>query len=144
MDTHEIKPAQSDPAAPISPAMDPKITIDDFAKIQIKMGKILKAERIEGSDKLLKLSIDLGESAPRTICSGVAQYYSPEEMIGKMVPVITNLAPRKMRGVESNGMVLFGIDETLTASADAAELKAGHVPVMLNPYRDLPPGSPVS
>jgi methionyl-tRNA synthetase len=107
------------------------------------MGKILAAERIEGSDKLLKLSVDLGEAAPRTICSGIAQYYSPEDVIGKMVPVITNLAPRKMRGVESNGMILFGIDET-PITVEGAESKPGHVPVMLNPFKEVPPGSPVA
>lgn len=130
------EPIQSVPVQPV-PAelvLQPKISIDDFAKVQIKMGKILTAERIEGSDKLLKLSINLGEAIPRTICSGIAQHYQPEEMIGKMVPVITNLAPRMMRGVESNGMVLFGINET----------DGGHAPVMLNPHKDLPPGSPVS
>ena len=139
----ELKPAVPVAASPELPAVDPKITIDDFAKIQIKMGKILAAERIEGSDKLLKLSINLGEAAPRTICSGIAQYYQPEDMIGKMVPVITNLAPRKMRGVESNGMVLFGIDETLISGVDGAESKPGHIPVMLNPVKEVPPGSPV-
>jgi methionyl-tRNA synthetase len=134
------------PATPVpkQPPADPKITIDDFAKVQIKMGKILAAERIEGSDKLLKLSVDLGEAAPRTICSGIAQYYSPEDMIGKMVPVITNLAPRKMRGIESNGMVLFGIDETVIPGVDGAESKPGHVPVMLNSVKEVPPGSPVA
>lgn len=141
-------------AAPVQTVVDSKITIDDFAKVQIKMGKILAAERIEGSDKLLKLSVDLGEGTPRTICSGIAQYYSPEDMIGKMVPVITNLAPRKMRGVESNGMVMFAIDETpVSASSDIdavtglpseASAKLGHIPVMLNPVKEVPPGSPVA
>jgi len=115
-------------------AAAPHITIDDFAKVEIKMGKILTAERIEGSDKLLKLSIDLGEGSPRTICSGIAQYYQPEEVIGKMVPVITNLAPRKMRGVESNGMVIMAVNEE----------QGGHVPVLLSPLKEVPPGSPVS
>ncbi len=109
------------------------ITIDEFAKSDIRIGKIVNAERITGADKLLKLTIDLGEGAPRTICSGVAQYYQPEELVGKKVPVITNLPPRKMKGIESQGMVLFGIDET----------NGGHAPVMLNPHKDLPEGSPV-
>jgi len=141
MDTDAVKPVES--IAPVVPVANPQITIDDFAKVQIKMGKILTAERIEGSDKLLKFSIDLGEATPRTICSGVAQYYQPEETIGKMVPVIVNLAPRKMRGVESNGMVMFAIDETAIV-VEGAESKPGHVPVMLNPIKDVPPGSPVA
>lgn len=131
-------------SVPAQPPIDPKITIDDFTKVQIKMGKVLSAERIEGSDKLLKLSIDLGEASPRIICSGIAQYYSPEDMTGRMVPVITNLAPRKMRGIESNGMVMFAIDETKILSADGVESKPGHVPVMLNPVKEVPPGSPVA
>lgn len=137
----ELKTPASEPvqALPISK----QVVIDDFSKIQIKMGKVLSAERIEGSDKLLKLSIDVGEPTPRTICSGVAQYYQPEEVIGKMVPVIVNLAPRKMRGIESNGMVLFAIDETAVA-VEGAESKPGHVPVMLNPFKEVPPGSPVA
>ncbi len=146
MDEHNEKETKQGEiqSAPVPvPAVNPYITIDDFAKVQIKMGKILAAERVEGSDKLLKLSIDVGESAPRTICSGVAQYYQPEEVIGKMVPVITNLAPRKMRGVESNGMVMFAIDETLVA-VEGAEPKPGHIPVMLNPVKEVPPGSPVA
>ncbi len=135
MDKDEIKPAQpaQAPAAPVSSVIDSKITIDDFTKVQIKMGKILKAEPIIGADKLLKLEIDLGEGSPRTICSGIAQFYKPEELVGKMVPVLANLAPRKLKGIESNGMVLFGIDET----------GGGHAPIMLNPHKDLPPGSPV-
>lgn len=116
------------------PLVSVYISIDDFAKVHIKMGKVLSAERIEGSDKLLKLSVDLGEAESRIICSGVAQYYQPEEMIGKMVPVIANLAPRKMRGTESNGMVLFAIDER----------DGGHKPVLLNPLQELPPGSPAA
>ena len=112
---------------------DKYISIDDFAKMNIKMGKIITAERIEGADKLLKLTVDLGEGTPRTICSGIAQYYQPEELPGKMVPVLANLAPRKMRGLESNGMILFGIDEST----------GGHVPVILNPGKEVPPGSPV-
>ncbi len=138
---------QAQPIVPLvvaQPVIEPKISIDDFAKVEIKMGKVLTAERIEGSDKLLKLSIDLGEGTPRTICSGIAQFYTPEEMVGKMVPVITNLAPRKMRGIESNGMVLFAIDETVVVAPDEVLAKSGHVPVMLNPHKDLPPGSPVS
>lgn len=129
-----VKPADNTVVSPVASPADSKISIDDFTKVEIKIGKIVTAERIEGSDKLLKFSIDLGEPAPRIICSGVAQFYTPEQAIGKMVPVIVNLAPRKMRGVESNGMVLFAIDET----------NGGHAPIMLNPDKEVPPGSPVS
>src|SRR3989344_357700 len=85
-------------------------SIDDFNKLEIKIGKILSAEKVEGSEKLLKLSIDLGEEVPRQILSGVAKAVTPEELAGKMVPVIANLSPRMMMGMESQGMMLCADD----------------------------------
>jgi methionyl-tRNA synthetase len=82
------------------------ITIDDFAKVELRVGQILTAERIPKADKLLKFTIDLGEAAPRQILAGIAQYYEPEKLIGRKVVVVANLAPRKMRGLESQGMIL--------------------------------------
>jgi methionine--tRNA ligase beta chain len=114
----------------------PLISIDDVAKLEIKMGTILTAEKVEGADRLLKFSIDLG-SEKRTIVSGVAQYYQPEVMVGKQVPVITNLAPRKMKGIESAGMIIYAIDESVVDG------QPGHVTRMLNPDKEVPPGSPV-
>src|SRR6185312_12423166 len=87
----------------------PEIVFDDFAKIDLKVGTILSAEKIEKADKLLKLEIDLGFEK-RTILSGIAQHFSPEEITGKQVVVVANLAPRKMRGIESNGMILMAED----------------------------------
>lgn len=81
-------------------------TIDDFAKIEIKIGTILTAEYIEGSDKLLKLSVDFAETEPRQILSGIRKYYEPEQIVGKQCPFVVNLEPRKMRGLYSNGMIL--------------------------------------
>ena len=86
-----------------------EIAIDDFAKIDLKAGTILSAEKVEKADKLLKLEIDLGFEK-RTILSGIAQHFSPEEITGKQVVVVANLAPRKMRGIESNGMILMAED----------------------------------
>jgi methionyl-tRNA synthetase len=89
------------------PAVTPSyITIDDFAKVELRVGQILTAERIPKADKLLKFTIDLGEAAPRQILAGIAQYYEPEKLIGRKVIVVANLAPRKMRGLESQGMIL--------------------------------------
>lgn len=88
-----------------------EITIDDFAKIQLKVGKVVECQKVEKADKLLCSKIDLGEGAPRTIVSGIAKYYTPEEMIGKQVIVVTNLKPVKLRGIESQGMVLCASDE---------------------------------
>ena len=87
----------------------PEIVFDDFAKIDLKVGTILSAEKVEKADKLLKLEIDLGFEK-RTILSGIAQHFSPEEITGKQVVVVANLAPRKMRGIESNGMILMAED----------------------------------
>ncbi len=87
------------------------IQFDDFAKIELKTGTILSAEKVEKADKLLKLSVDLG-SETRTIVSGIALHFQPEEIVGRQVTVVTNLAPRKMRGIESNGMILMAEDKT--------------------------------
>lgn len=121
-----------------------EINFDDFKKLDIRIGKVLAAEKVEGADKLLKLSVDLGEAAPRTIVSGIAQFYTVEELIGKSVPILANLAPRILRGIESKGMALMAIDETLISSSDPlVPPVAGHKPVLLFPIKEVPPGSPV-
>jgi methionine--tRNA ligase/methionine--tRNA ligase beta chain len=86
------------------------ITFDDFAKIDLKVGSILSAEKVEKADKLLKLQIDLGFET-RTIVSGIAMHFQPQDIVGKQVVVVANLAPRKMRGIESNGMILMAEDK---------------------------------
>lgn len=85
------------------------IVYDDFAKLDLKVGKIVSAEKVEKADKLLKLQIDLGFEV-RTIVSGIAMHFKPEDIVGKQVVVVANLAPRKMRGIESNGMILMAED----------------------------------
>lgn len=84
-----------------------KITYDDFKKVEMKVGKILSAEAVEGSERLLKLSVDFAENSPRQIVSGIAKYF-PEasSLVGKKVAFVTNLEPRKLMGLESNGMIL--------------------------------------
>lgn len=91
-------------AAAPAPAAE-KIGIEDFAKVEMRVGQIKTAERIVGADKLLKLTVDIGTEI-RQICAGIAQYYEPESLVGRKVAVVTNLAPRKLRGVESNGMII--------------------------------------
>ncbi len=86
------------------------IQYDDFAKLDLRAGTILTAEKVEKADKLLKLEIDLG-SEKRIIVSGIALHFKPEEIKGKQVVVVANLAPRKMRGIESNGMILMAEDK---------------------------------
>ncbi len=90
--------------------LKPEIQFDDFAKIDLKVGAILSAEKVEKADKLLKLEVDLGFEK-RTIVSGIALHFKPEEIIGKQVVVVANLAPRKMRGIESQGMILMAEDK---------------------------------
>jgi len=88
-----------------APSASDKIAIEDFAKVEMRVGQIKTAERIVGADKLLKLTVDIG-SEVRQICAGIAQFYEPESLVGRKVVVVVNLAPRKLRGVESNGMIV--------------------------------------
>jgi methionyl-tRNA synthetase len=88
--------------APVSSTIE----IDDFAKVDLRVGQVLSAERLPKSDKLLLMKIDLGEAEPRQVLAGIAQYYEPEKLIGRKVVVVANLKPRKLRGFESQGMVV--------------------------------------
>lgn len=92
-------------AAAAPQAAPEKIGIEDFTKVEMRVGQIKTAERIVGADRLLKLTVDIGTEI-RQICAGIAQYYEPEALIGRKVAVVVNLAPRKLRGVESNGMII--------------------------------------
>jgi methionyl-tRNA synthetase len=85
------------------------IEYDDFKKVQIQVGEIISAEPVEGSEKLLKLKVQFGEEE-RQILSGIAKFISPEQLVGIKVPFVTNLKPRMMMGLESNGMILAAID----------------------------------
>lgn len=99
--------------------VDPKIGIEDFAKVELRVGKILESHLVEGADKLYRFTVDigekneLGESIHRTILSGIREFFPDKEIfIGRYVCVVANLAPRKMRGFESNGMLLFAGGDT--------------------------------
>lgn len=113
-----------------APVVKPEIQFDDFAKIDLKVGTILAAEKVEKADKLLKLQVDLGFEK-RTIVSGIALHFDPAAIVGKQVVVVTNLAPRKMRGIESNGMILMAED-------------AGGKLHFVNPDTVIDPGAGVS
>lgn len=84
------------------------ISFEDFQKLDIRIGTILEAEKVEGADKLLKLKVDLGDEQ-RTLVAGIAEDYKPEEIIGKQIPILTNLEPRTIRGIESQGMILAAV-----------------------------------
>jgi methionyl-tRNA synthetase len=111
-----ITPARTEtplsPPAPVAPDADAVegvtnfIEIGDFAKVDLRVGQVLTAERIPKADKLLLLSIDIGEEKPRQILAGIAEYYQPEQMLNRKVVVVANLKPRKLRGHESQGMVV--------------------------------------
>jgi len=112
-------------------AKEAPITIDDFTKIDLRVAQIVVAERIPKADKLLRLEVDLGPDHPRRqILSGIAEWYTPEELIGRRIAIIANLAPRKMRGLESHGMLL-------AASADDHASK----PILATFSDEVPLGS---
>ena len=90
------------------------ISIEDFAKVQLKIGRVVSAERVEKSDKLIKLRVDIGEE--RQIVAGIGKAYEPEYLVGKEVVVVANLKPAKLMGVESRGMLLAATDEDGTPS----------------------------
>jgi methionyl-tRNA synthetase len=119
--------APSDIAAKAPAVSDGKITIDDFAKIDLRVGLVKVAERVQKSDKLLRLEVDLGTEV-RQVLAGIAEAYAPETLVGRKVVIVANLAPRKMRGLESNGMIV------------AASLEGGK-PVLASFLEDVPVGA---
>ncbi len=116
------------PAAPAEEKKEeiPEISADEFFRTRLVVGKILACEKVEKADKLLKSTVDLGNGDVRTILSGIAKYYTPEEMVGKSVVVVANLAPRKIRGIESRGMLLCAAtDDKLCLVAPEKDAEAG-------------------
>jgi methionyl-tRNA synthetase len=121
--------AAAAPGAAAQPAAGPaKITIEDFAKVEMRVGVVKSAERVVGADKLLKVFVDIGEEV-RQVVAGIAEFYKPEDLVGKKVVVVANLAPRKLRGVESNGMIV------------AASVPPDGRPVLCTFTEDVPPGA---
>lgn len=104
------------------------ITIEEFAKIELKIGKVLEAKRVEGSNKLIVMKVDTGEE--RQLVAGIGKVYSPEELTGKSIVVVTNLQPAKLMGVESQGMLLAATDSEGS-------------PVIITPDRPIKEGSKV-
>jgi len=117
------KPTDAPAAAPSA-----GINIEDFAKVDLRVGVVLTAERVKGSDKLLHLSVDIGEAKPRSIVAGIAEAYEPAPLVGRKVVIVANLAPRKLRGIESQGMIV------------AASLEGGK-PVLASFLEDVPIGA---
>jgi methionyl-tRNA synthetase len=112
---------------PIAPLADP-ISIDDFAKVDLRLGEVKTAQAVKGADKLLHLTVDIGEAQPRSIVAGIAKAYKPEELVGRKVVIVANLEPRKLRGIESQGMIV------------AASLE-GDLPVLAGFHEPIQPGA---
>jgi methionyl-tRNA synthetase len=108
--------------------LEAEITIDDFAKVDLRVGMVKSAEAVKGADKLLHLKVDIGEPEPRTIVAGIAKAYKPEQLVGRKVVIVANLAPRKLRGIESRGMIV------------AASLPDGP-PILAGFHEDIEPGA---
>lgn len=121
--------AGSQPPAPATPTAEAstKITADEFFKIEMRVGEVKVAEKVKGADKLLRLEIDIG-SEVRQVVAGIAKAYEPEKLIGRKVVIVANLQPRKLRGLESNGMIV------------AASLEDGQ-PVLAGFLEDVPVGA---
>jgi methionyl-tRNA synthetase len=111
-----------------TPSPESRISIEDFAKVDMRTGEIKAAERVPGANKLLKLQVDIG-SEVRQVVAGIAEHYEPEKLIGMKVVLVVNLEPRKLRGVESNGMVV------------AASIGEGGRPVLVTFKEDVPNGA---
>jgi len=104
-----------------------EISIEEFARLDMRVGKVVKAERIPGARKLVRLEVDIGEAEPRQLVAGIAEYYKPEELVGLNVVVLANLKPKRFMGVESRGMLL------------AADVNGR--PVLLTVMEEVPPGT---
>ena len=126
----EEKKAEAESEEFVFEPLAPNITFDDFAKVDLRIGKILDCKKVEKSRKLLQLTIDVGEKEPRNIFSGIAAYYKPEDLIGKLTAVVANLEPRKMMGSFSQGMLL--------SASDGADTPSGLY--LLEPFPGAKPG----
>lgn len=124
------------PDAPTAATGKPEITFDDFAKIDFRVAMITEAEPHPNADKLLKLQVDDGSGKPRQICAGIRAQYSPEDLVGKQVVIVANLAPRNLRGEESRGMLL--------AASDAEKGAEERSVIVIAPSAPIAPGSSVS
>ena len=126
----------SETPAKTEPKGKPEITFDDFAKIDLRVAKIVGAEPHPNADRLLKIQLDDGSGTPRQICAGIKEQYSPEDLVGRSIVIVANLAPRNLRGEESRGMLL--------AASNAEKGSESRSVVVLTPMSEIEPGSVVS
>jgi methionyl-tRNA synthetase len=136
-------PPAVSPAAPPAPgAPKPVVTFEDFAKLDLRVARVVTAENHPKADRLFKLQVDDGSGAPRQICAGIREHYKPEDLVGRLIIIVANLAPRVIRGEESRGMLLAASDTPKDAAA--ADPNIVRRVVLLRPEIDIPPGSIVS
>jgi tRNA-binding protein len=114
----------------------PEVSFDDFVKLDLRVAKIVEAEPHPNADRLLRLQLDDGSGTPRQICAGIKDHYEPEDLVGKSIVIVANLAPRKIRGEESRGMLM--------AASDAPKGEGERSVILLTPMSDIEPGSTVS
>jgi len=135
-------PAATPAPAPTPGGPKPIIAFDDFAKIDLRVAKIVHAENHPKADKLFKLQLDDGSGTPRQICAGIREAYKAEELVGRLIIIVANLAPRMLRGEESRGMLLAASDAPKEAAA--ADPSVVRRVILLRPDLDIAPGSVVS
>lgn len=116
----------------------PQVTFEEFAKLDLRVAKIIECEPHPNADRLLKIQVDDGSGEPRQICAGIKAYYEPGDLIGKHIVIVANLAPRKIRGEESRGMLLAASD------APKDDPEAERNVVVVTPMAEMSPGSIVS
>ncbi|VAX40572.1 Methionyl-tRNA synthetase [hydrothermal vent metagenome] len=119
------------------PATKPEVSFEEFAKLDLRVAKIVTAEPHPNADRLLKLQLDDGSGTLRQICAGIREHYAPEDLIGKSIVIVANLAPRKIRGEESRGMLLAASDAPKDGDAPRAV-------VVMTPMSEIAPGATVS
>lgn len=117
----------------------PQITFDDFARVDLRVARIVAAENHPSADRLLKLQLDDGSGTPRQICAGIKGHYQPEALIGRHIIIVANLAPRTIRGEESRGMLLAASDAPKSDDPNAQRNV-----ILLTPMSEIAPGSIVS
>ncbi len=127
------------PAPAAKPEAKPTITFEEFARVDLRVARVVQAEAHPNADKLLKLQLDDGSGVPRQICAGIKGHYQPEELVGRLIVVVANLAPRVIRGEESRGMLLAASDAPRTNDPGAQRNV-----ILLRPDTDIAPGAIVS
>lgn len=143
----EPAPAPASPApaaapAPAPGAAKPVVPFEDFAKLDLRVARVVTAENHPKADRLFKLQVDDGSGTPRQLCAGIRDHYKPEDLVGRLIIIVANLAPRVIRGEESRGMLLAASD--VPKDAAAADPNVVRRVVLLRPDVDIPPGSIVS